>query len=255
MNQYLDQTDELCHFGIFGMKWGVRRYQNEDGSRTLEGRRHYGYKNLYPDEAMKVYGKEKREYKARLRATRRAEKKLAKEIKKQEKLEAQRKAREAERQRVIREGTAEEVLKFRKELTTEEKREVNSRLQEDEKLLKTANAEAERRARLAEQNSKWNKAMRVAKKAGEAAGAIESSVRLYNQAAKIVNAFSDSELPVVGEKKKTNKETRSMQMAQDLVKNYWDKSLAETDVEVLEEANAKIGQLATLEKLAKGSGN
>lgn len=42
-NEYY--SDYLEHHGIKGQKWGVRRYQNPDGSLTPEGReRYYGYK-------------------------------------------------------------------------------------------------------------------------------------------------------------------------------------------------------------------
>lgn len=41
---YIKHSDgELVHHGILGQKWGVRRYQNADGSLTPEGMRRYGH--------------------------------------------------------------------------------------------------------------------------------------------------------------------------------------------------------------------
>ena len=37
-----DLGDSLTHHGIKGQKWGIRRFQNPDGTLTAEGKRRYG---------------------------------------------------------------------------------------------------------------------------------------------------------------------------------------------------------------------
>ena len=41
--------NNLYHHGVIGMKWGVRRYQNADGSLTSKGKKHYVMKGLEED--------------------------------------------------------------------------------------------------------------------------------------------------------------------------------------------------------------
>lgn len=41
MEYELYQTDELRHWGVKGMRWGIRRYQNRDGTLTEAGKKRY----------------------------------------------------------------------------------------------------------------------------------------------------------------------------------------------------------------------
>lgn len=54
----------ICHHGIKGQKWGIRRYQNPDGSLTEAGKKHYYRKDgsLKTKYAQEKYGKLSSDY-------------------------------------------------------------------------------------------------------------------------------------------------------------------------------------------------
>lgn len=45
---YYETNNTLYHHGVKGMRWGVRRYQNKDGSLTAKGKKRYA-KELYSE--------------------------------------------------------------------------------------------------------------------------------------------------------------------------------------------------------------
>lgn len=180
-------SNELYHWGILGMKWGVRRYQNKDGSLTTAGRKRYASgKNVGFFEA------------------RRLKKKRAEALKKrQTTLEAKRKAEEdaqrheAEKQEAIRSGNATQIAKFQNELSNQELRDVLARLDSKQKLADLVEKETPKK------ETKLDKAMKIAEKGAKYADVAEKGIKVYNTFAKVSNAFADdnNQLPIIGEKR------------------------------------------------------
>ena len=154
-------NNQLKHWGVMGMKWGRRRYQNPDGSLTPEGKRRYAYKQMSLSEKI-AYKKKYKAQKAALEKAREA-RKAKQEF-------------EAEKKKVLESGNAEDILKFKSKLTSDEINKALDRLDADNKASD----------RLAEAVKKGKKNV------GDSAGKSQKT-----QTPKKLSEMSDSEIQAV----------------------------------------------------------
>ena len=94
----MNYENELAHHGVIGQKWGIRRYQNYDGSLTKSGMKRYNSSKEAYDKADEKFKTVKADYKSKNAskadydnakiARRKAERKMNKDYKhlKQDKL-------------------------------------------------------------------------------------------------------------------------------------------------------------------------
>lgn len=147
------ENNNLQHAGIKGMKWGVRRYQNKDGSLTPAGRKRYG--SRYDDDDI-----DEEEVKKRY---------------------------EEGKQKALKSGSIEEVLKYKGDLTNKELGDVYSRLKY-EKDIESLKPKAK---------DGVEKFSDIMGKIDAVRAGADKAVGAYNLIAKINNTFNKKQLPTI----------------------------------------------------------
>jgi len=90
---YYVKSDELYHHGIQGQRWGIRRYQNYDGSYTQAGMKRYNTAKDLFDRAQREYAEGKID-KLTYKAAKKNEKNAYRQLKKDKDADEGRKLRE-----------------------------------------------------------------------------------------------------------------------------------------------------------------
>lgn len=234
--------DQLYHSGIKGQKWGNNRYQLSDGTWTEEGlaRRRAREGGDGERKPKRTIGQRIADNKKKKQQTKNLEKARAARAAKKE-AELARQQHEADKEKILRSGSAKEVMAYKGELTNQQYNEVLNRLDNEAKLAAKA---------FKEEKTVWDKLGQTGENIGKATKFAENAISAYNVFAKVVNSMSDTPIPVLnGEKKEVKKVKKAQAQAQEFLKDI----KKDVSVDDLKNEVARLSNLSTIEDMAEGN--
>lgn len=193
----MEYTDYLAHYGILGMRWGIRRFQNRDGSLTAAGRKRAGV------------GEKTGNARHKPSSAKKLAKQRAAALEKARQAKAAKKEYETNKKEALAKGSAADVLKFKGDLSQQELQAAFNRINTEQLLSSIAARDVK---------TNWDRVSSAADKIGRMTNLAGKGIEAWNTVAKINNSFSDTKLPAINGDKK--KEDPDKQKKQEIVNDF-----------------------------------